>query len=48
MQLDTVWFAVEQVRRILQSIGWTITAQDTSGPDVIITIKKSKAEIIPK
>jgi len=48
MQLDPVWFAVEQLRRILESIGWTITAQDTAGPDVVVTIKKSKNQIIMK
>jgi hypothetical protein len=40
MQLNPVWFAVEQLRRILASIGWEITAQDTGGPNVVVTIQK--------
>jgi len=48
MQLDPVWFAVEQIRRVLESMGWKIVAQDVAGPDVRLTVEKPKSEILPK
>ena len=48
MQLDPVWFAVEQIRRVLESMGWKIVAQDTAGAAVRLTVEKLKTEILPK
>lgn len=48
MQLDPIWFAVEQIRRVLESMGWKIVAQDTAGPIVRLTVEKNKDEIVPK
>jgi len=45
MVIDPIWFAVEQLRRILEGMGWTIIAQDTGGDKVRITIEKPKSEI---
>uniref|UniRef100_A0A6H1ZW81 Uncharacterized protein n=1 Tax=viral metagenome TaxID=1070528 RepID=A0A6H1ZW81_9ZZZZ len=48
MQLDPVWFAIEQIRRVLESMGWKIVAQDTGGDRARVTIEKLKSEILPK
>ena len=46
MQLDPVWFAVEQIRRVLESMEWKIVAQDTAGPVVRLTVEKPKDKIL--
>ena len=42
MAIDQVWFAIEQITRILQGLGWTVVATDTQGPTIKITIEKQK------
>ena len=42
MAIDPVWFAIEQITRILQGLGWTVVATDTQGPTMRITIEKPK------
>jgi len=46
MPLDPEWFAVEQLRRVLESLGWKIIAQDTAGTNVTVTIQKPKEKIL--
>lgn len=46
MAIDAVWFAIEQIRRVLESMGWKIIAQDTGGPTAKVTIEKNKSEIL--
>ena len=48
MQLDPVWFAIDQIRRILESMGWKVIAQDISGESARLTIEKLKSEILVK
>ena len=48
MAFDPVWFAVDQIRRVLESMGWTIIAQDTGGDIVKLTVEKSKDKIVTK
>jgi len=46
MQLDPVWFAIDQIRRILDSMGWKVVAQDTTGDKVRLTVEKEKSQIL--
>lgn len=48
MPIDEVWFAIEQIRRILESMGWKIVAQDTTGPAARLTLEKPKSEILKR
>jgi hypothetical protein len=48
MQLDPVWFAIEQIRRILDSMGWKVVAQDTAGDTARLTVEKPKSEIFKR
>lgn len=48
MQLDPVWFAVEQIRRVLESMEWKVVAQDITGDVVRLTIEKPKDKILLK
>lgn len=42
MAVDPIWFMIEQITRILQGLGWTVVATDTSGPMARITAEKPK------
>ncbi len=46
MAIDPVRFAVDQIRRILDSLGWSVIAMDESGNQVTLTIRKSKDQIL--
>ena len=46
MQLDPIWFAIDQIRRILESMGWKVVAQDTTGDSARLTVEKLKSEIL--
>ena len=42
MAIDPVWFAIEQITRILQGLGWSVVATEAEGPIIRITIEKPK------
>ena len=48
MQLDPIWFAIDQIRRILESMGWKVVAQDTTGDAARLTVEKPKSEILKR
>ena len=35
-------FEIERIRRILQTFGWTITATEETGTNVIVTVQLAK------
>jgi hypothetical protein len=48
MAIDLESFAVEQIRRVLLSMGWKVIATDSTGPKIRITVEKEKAAILEK
>lgn len=44
MAIDIEQFKIEQVRRILASLGWKITATDTTGDSLRITAETKKTQ----
>lgn len=45
---DEVQFAIDQITRVLESMGWNVVAMDKSGPRVQLTLEKEKSEILKK
>jgi hypothetical protein len=45
--MDQDRMAIDLIRRILESFGWQIVAVSTEGPDIRLTIVKSKAQPSP-
>lgn len=42
MSIDPNQFAIDQVRQVLQAMGWRITKTDLEGVDVVVTIARPK------
>jgi hypothetical protein len=43
---DEVQFAIDQISRVLESMGWKVVAMDIATPNVILTIQKPKEVIL--
>ena len=48
MAIDLEQFAIEQIRRVLASMGWKVIATDNTGTKVRITIEREKSDILEK
>lgn len=46
MAIDPVWFAIEQLRRIVESLGWRMVSSKEEGDNVIVEFTKKKEEIL--
>jgi len=44
MAIDENWFYIEQIKRVLESLGWKVTTTDTTGEKIIITAEREKPE----
>ena len=41
MAADTADFYIEQLKRVTQSLGWTVTATQIAGKEITVTVKKT-------
>jgi len=46
MAIDIIQFQIEQITRILSSIGWKVISTSTEGPTIKITIEAEKKETL--
>lgn len=43
---DEIQFAIDQISRVLESMGWKVVAMDITSPRVQLTIEKEKEKIL--